>query len=93
MAEEKKNGFSQWFQENSGYSLHRVQRRHFSKTDCCGKQPQPTGRQILFQNPQTGEEQPFQLCRCSYCGAYYVGWQGRWCKIENLLRCVFVKQK
>lgn len=87
----KTNDFSQWFEENSGYSRHKVSRRSFSVQECCGQQPQPTGRFILFQNPNSGREEPFQLCRCSSCGAYYTGWQGRWHKIENLLKYPFIK--
>jgi len=79
-------GFAQWFDQNSGYALHRPARRDFGKKSCCGAAPQPTGKRILFPHPEKGSLEPFDLYRCATCGAFYVQWGEGFCPVDNLLK-------
>lgn len=81
-----KDNFSKWFDENSGYALHRPALRKFSTKLCCRAVPVEKGRSILFPNPQTGKMEPFALYYCSSCGKHYVRWKEGYCLIENLLK-------
>lgn len=78
--------FAQWFDENSGYALHRPKKRQFSQKDCCGKPPEQTERRILFPDPVSGRMEPFLLYQCRNCGKLYVTWQGGFAEIENLMK-------
>ncbi len=80
------NNFSKWFDENSGYALHRTALRKFSIQNCCGAVPVESGKSILFPNPETGKMEPFLLYRCKACGKHYIRRKEGFCLIDNLLK-------
>lgn len=77
---------SKWLQENSPYRYHKSKRSQFCKTDCCGKQPEADGSEILHHDPETDTMQWFLLYRCSVCGRYYITFRKKWKEIENPMR-------
>lgn len=81
-----KDNFSKWFDENSGYALHRTAMRKFSTKSCCGQIPEESGKSILFPNPETGKMESFPLYRCAVCGKHFVRWNSAFCIIDNLLK-------
>ena len=80
------NNFSKWFDENSGYALHRTAMRKFSHETCCGQIPAESGKSILFPDPETGKMEAFPLYRCTSCSKHFVRWKDRFCVIDNLLK-------
>ncbi len=78
--------FSRWFLENSGYSLHKTPKRKFSTSHCCGEEPLSTGKQALFPHPERETMEALPLHRCCHCGRHYIGWEGKYCLVENLLK-------
>lgn len=82
----RRESFSAWFEENSGYALHRSNARNFSVTTCCGEQPVSTGQSILYPHPQKGGMEPFALYRCPKCKAFYVQWENKYARINQLMK-------
>jgi len=80
------NNFSKWFDENSGYALHRTALRKFSIKNCCGSVPVESGKSILFPDPETGKMEPFQLYHCASCGKIFIRRKEGFCLIDNLLK-------
>ena len=83
------SGFSDWFDRESGYALHRFSGKKALK-DCCGLQPRPTDRAIVEYLPKKGEIR-LPLYRCETCGAFLIAWDDQWYKLENLLKYRVVK--
>ena len=81
------SGFSDWFDRESGYALHRFKQ---PLKDCCGAVPVPTDKGILEYLPGRGEVL-LPLYRCERCGAFLVSLDDRWYKLENLLKYRVVK--
>ncbi len=78
--------FSRWFEENSGYALHKTAKRKFSTKLCCGEVPAETGKKALFSHPESGRMEPMELCRCHRCKKHFIRWDEHFCPVENLLR-------
>lgn len=78
--------FSRWFDENSGYALHKTPKRKFSTGLCCGETPKETGKMALFPHPDSGKMEPMPLCRCEICGKHFILWNDGFCPVENLLK-------
>jgi len=83
------SGFSDWFDRESGYALHRIGGKRLLK-DCCGLQPVPTDRAIVEYLPGKGEMR-LPLFRCERCGACLISVDEKWHKLENLLKYRVVK--
>ena len=84
------SGFSDWFQKESGYTLHRIRFRQLRK-ECCGKQPVLTDKAVIEYLPGEGEKQ-FWVYRCENCGAHFIPVGERWHQLENLLKYRVVKR-
>ena len=82
------SGFSDWFDRESGYALHRLGKRPV--TDCCGAKPKPTDKGVREYLPGKGEVL-LPLYRCESCGAYLLSMNEKWYKLENLLKYRVVK--
>ena len=81
--------FSDWFEQESGYALHRLRGKRLLK-DCCGAQPLPLDKGIQEYLPGKGE-MVFPLYQCALCGRYLIPMENGWYKIENLLKYRVVK--
>ena len=77
--------FQSWFDKNSGYALHKTAKRKFSVDLCCEKEPETTGKNILFPG-FSGRMEPFDLYRFSICKRYYVKQGAHYCLVDNLLK-------
>ena len=82
----EKESFNSWFNENSGYDLHRPSRRRFTVKTCCGKAPLPTAGKILYPHPETGRMEPFVLYQCPSCKSFFVKWGECFGKIDYLMK-------
>lgn len=77
--------FHAWFDESSGYALHRTAKRRFSLTHCCEQVPQDSGKQLLFPD-SGGRMEWFPLYRCSNCKRWFVKQGEFFCPVDNLLK-------
>lgn len=77
--------FQSWFDENSGYALHKTAKRKFSVKLCCEKEPEAMGKKILFPG-FSGRMERFDLYHCSICQKYYVKQGAYYCFVDNLLK-------
>ncbi|MCI9457197.1 MAG: hypothetical protein HFE44_09545 [Oscillospiraceae bacterium] len=71
-----KDGFLNWFDGQSGYSLHsgRVPDRRICKK-CCGREPENACIEAVIENRATPERR--QLYRCPVCQRWYFREGGR----------------
>lgn len=72
--------FIDWFDKNSGYTLHRP--RGGLLNDCCKTNLHPDNRQIFLPD----KEEPLPLFRCGMCGSYYAQSPRGFFVIGNLLK-------
>lgn len=72
--------FIGWFDENSGYTLHR--HRGGFLNDCCKTNLHSDNRQIFLP----GEREPFPLFCCGVCGSYYAQSPRGFFAVGNLLK-------
>lgn len=85
--------FKDWFDKNSGYSLHRTPMRKFSIKNCCGFIPENSGFLISFPNPMNAQMQDFILYKCKICGKFFVEFGGSFAEIDNLMKFKIIKNK
>ncbi len=74
------NYFLDWFDKNSGYTLHR--HRSGILKDCCKTNLLSDSRQVFLP----GKTEPLPLFRCGVCGSYYAQSARNFFAIDNLLK-------
>ncbi len=72
--------FNDWFDRNSGYTLHRPRGGFLNA--CCKTNLCPDSRQIFLP----GSEEPLPLFRCGVCGCYYAQSPRGFFVVGNLLK-------
>lgn len=78
------NDFSNWFQQSSGYALHRLRAKPLPS--CCEGCVAPDGRYILLPSPDEEQLEKRPVCACKRCGRLYVSLPDGYAPIDNLLR-------
>ncbi|MEM1485421.1 hypothetical protein V6615_11170 [Oscillospiraceae bacterium PP1C4] len=76
--------FSRWFDDNSGYALHKPRKR--SLPDCCAQSLEETERVIYLPVPQNKEPLRCRLFVCARCKRMYAKVAQDFVEIDNLLK-------